>query len=245
MNQSSTELQCANPVGESQKPKNMWATILLGLIIEMSRDTSIPKLNQRGRCKTWHFTSVLAPTPQIHEDLNCIASTNPNVGQPHICLVKALIKTKVLSDARPGCVTYITWRFSRADAASWVSNARNKIRLSDLPFEGYMQSTDPLDLSRLHLWMQDATWENVNGKLSVCVAYQQFSAANDVFEFCNDGSPALSQGGRPQKVTAVSTGHSISILSIPRSQSTIWHSHLTAPTMIFSYFEPRLLRSDP
>ena len=47
-----------------------------------------------------------------------------------------------MQDQDVWCVTFIPWRFSRADAASWVSNARRKILLSDLPFEGYIQSDD-------------------------------------------------------------------------------------------------------
>jgi hypothetical protein len=30
-----------------------------------------------------------------------------------------------------------------------------KLPLLDLPFEGYIQSTDPIDLPRLHIWMPD------------------------------------------------------------------------------------------
>jgi hypothetical protein len=44
--------------------------------------------------------------------------------------------------------------------------------------------------------MQYAIWKPVSGKLRQSAAYQQFSAANDVFEYCNDGSPALSKAGR-------------------------------------------------
>jgi hypothetical protein len=77
--------------------------------------------------------------------------------------------------------------------------------LPDLPFEGYIQSTAAIDLPRLHRWMPDAIWRNVSGKLHRSTAYQQFSAANDAFEYCNDGSIALSNGGRPRKALSVST----------------------------------------
>ena len=194
------------------------------LIVSMPSKLNI---NARGVFRTWHFTSVLTPTHQIRADIDTIITNTPNVSHPYILLVKAYIREKVINQARPECVTFISWRFSRSDAALWVSNARVKIPLSDLHFEGYVQSTDPIDLPRLHRWMQDATWENVSGKLYLSTAYQQFSVANDAFEFCNDGSPALSQGGRPKKATAVSTGHTISMFYPP-------FYHLTVPTMIIS-----------
>jgi hypothetical protein len=37
--------------------------------------------------------------------------------------------------------------------------------------------------------MQDAIWEPVRGKLFQRAAYQQFSKANNAFEYDNDGSP--------------------------------------------------------
>jgi hypothetical protein len=174
------------------------------------------KSNQRGEYKTWRFTSTLTPTDQINEDIHWIATNNIAAVDPHILLVKACIRQKVMNQAKPESVTFISWRFPRADAASWLSKAKNKIPLPDLSFEGYIQSaTTSLDLPRLHRWMPDATWENVSGKLSLSAAYQQFSESNDAFEYCNDGSPALSRGGRPKKVTAVSTGHTISISRSP------------------------------
>jgi hypothetical protein len=107
---------------------------------------------------TWHFSRVLTPTHQIHADVSWIATHNIVVEQPHILLVKACIKKKVINQARPECVTFISWSFSLADAASWVSNARDKIPLSNMPSEGYIQSTHAIDLPRLHRWMQDAIW---------------------------------------------------------------------------------------
>ena len=160
----------------------------------------ITQSNQRGRYKTWSFASVLAPTHAINEHINRIATDNRDVTQQHhIFLVKACLREKVDTQERPDCVTFTTWRFSRADAALWRSNARDKIQLPDLPFEGYIQSEDSLDLPRLHRWMPDAIWKNVSGKLHRSPAYQQFNAANDVFEYCSDGSIAMPMGGRPRK----------------------------------------------
>ena len=147
--------------------------------------------NQRERYRTWNFTSELAPDHQIRADIDYIATSNSDAAHPHISLVKAYIKGKVLTQARPHRVTVISWRFSRADAALWVSNARANIPLSTLPFEGYIQADDALDLPRLHRRMSDAIWQNVSGKLHQSTAYQQFSAANDAFEYCNASSMAL------------------------------------------------------
>jgi hypothetical protein len=114
---------------------------------------------------TWHFTSVLTPTHQIHEDVSWITTNNIVVVQPHILLVKACIKEKVTNQARPECVTFSSWRYSSADTASWVSNARDKIQLSKyIPFKGYIQSTDAIDLPSLHQWMQDVILEPVSAR---------------------------------------------------------------------------------
>jgi hypothetical protein len=170
------------------------------------------KLNQRREFKTWRFTGTLTPTHHINEDIHWIATNNIAVLEPHIQLVKACIRQKIMNQAKPGSVTFISWRFSRAAAASWVSKAKDKVPLPDLPFEGYIQSTtESLSLPRLHRWIQDAIWENVSGKLSLSRAYQEFSAPDDAFEYDNDGSPALSKGGRRKTLPTVSTDSTMSI----------------------------------
>ena len=173
----------------------------------MSRN-HITELNPRSRYKTWHFTSGLEPTLAIRGDIDWIATGNVDHAtnnQQHILLVKACITEKVMSQGRPDCVTFTTWRFSRADAALWVSNARDRIPLTALPFEGYIQSRASLEVHRLHQWMQDAIWQNVSGKLHRSSTYRDFSAANDAFEYCHVGSMALSNGGRPRKAISVSS----------------------------------------
>ena len=176
------------------------------------QSTNLPKFNQRGGFRTWQFTSVLTPTHEIYADINWIAHNSINALQPQNLLVKAQIRERVLNEARPACVSFISWRFSRVDAMSWISNAKAKIPLPDLPFEGYIQSTAAIDLPRLHRWMPNAIWQNVSGKLHRSTAYQQFSAANDAFEYCNDCSIALSMGGRPRKALSVSTSQTIAML---------------------------------
>ena len=59
--------------------------------------------------------------------------------------------------------------------------------------------------------MQNAIWEPVRGKLFQSAAYQQFSKANNAFEYDNDGSPALSKGGRRKTLPTVSTDSTMSI----------------------------------
>ena len=169
----------------------------------MSRN--ITELNPRNRYNTWHFTSGLEPTLAIRGDIDWIATDHATNNQQHILLLKACTTEKVMSQGRPDCVTFTTWRFSRADAALWVSNARNRIPLTALPFEGYIQSRDSLEVHRLHQWMQDAIWQNVSGKLHRSSTYRDFSAANDAFEYCHVGSMALSNGGRPRKAISVSS----------------------------------------
>jgi hypothetical protein len=131
------------------------------LIVSMLQKGNIPKSNQRGEYKTWHFTSVLTPTHEIHADINWLATNKKIVVDAQYLLVKACIKAKVMNEARPGWVTFISWRFSHVDAKLWISNARAKLPLQDLPFEGYIQSNHTIDLPRLHNWMPDAVWEPV------------------------------------------------------------------------------------
>ncbi len=78
--------------------------------------------------------------------------------------MKGHIREKKMNKARPACVSFISWRFSRVDAMSWIPNTKAQFPLPDLPLEGNIQSPDAIDLPRLHLWMP-AIWENVGDKL--------------------------------------------------------------------------------
>ena len=124
------------------------------------------KLNHRAQLKTWHFASVLTPTHEIRADIYWLATNNINAAHAHNLLVKACSRKTNENDPRPACVTFISWRFSFVDAMSWISNAKARLPLQDLPFEGYIQSTDVIDLPRLHHSVSDAIWENVGNKLS-------------------------------------------------------------------------------
>jgi hypothetical protein len=101
----------------------------------------LQKSNQSGEFRTWHFTSVLRPTHEIHADINWIAYYNIDAVHPQNLLVKAQIRERVLNVARPACVSFISWRFSRVDTMSWISNAKAKLPLPDLPFEGCMEES--------------------------------------------------------------------------------------------------------
>ncbi len=54
------------------------------------------KLNQRLEFKTWRFTGTLTPTHHISEDIHWIATNNIAVLEPHILLVKACIRQKIM-----------------------------------------------------------------------------------------------------------------------------------------------------
>ncbi len=88
-----------------------------------------PKLNQRGEFKTWHFTSVLTLTHEIHACINWLAIYTIIVVDAQYLLVKTCSKAKVMNKARQACVTFISWRFSHVDAKLWISNATAKLPL--------------------------------------------------------------------------------------------------------------------
>ena len=75
------------------------------------------KLNQRGEFKTWSFASTLTPTHQMNAEIHWTATNNIAVVEPHILSVKACIPPKIMNQAKPESVTFISWRFSRAEAA--------------------------------------------------------------------------------------------------------------------------------
>jgi hypothetical protein len=160
-------------------------------------------LKGSGRARTWHFTSNLTPTHQIKNDLFHLAF---NTDRQHVNIVNAAlsvagfsIKNKILIPARPKCVTFISWRFSRADVAAWLSNAEARSPLLDLSFEGYIQAENAIDLSCLQYWMPDAYLNPLGMKLADCEAYKSFCASGDAYEVCSDGTPAVARAGRPRK----------------------------------------------
>ena len=165
-----------------------------------------------GQCrKTWHFTSVLTPTHEINEDFFQLAfhtdRQNVNIERASINVVGDWIKRQVLNVARPTCINFISWRFSRTDVADWFSKTEARTPLQDLLFEGYIQASHAIDFSRLTYWIRDAHWNPLGMKLADCEAYNGFCASGDAYEVCTDGKPAVSRAGRPKKNKVATQRH--------------------------------------
>jgi hypothetical protein len=78
----------------------------------------------------------------------------------------------LLKDGKPECVVYIHLRVSRFAFDNCVSCWTAGRPLPYLPFTGYMQANDTIDLQRLKKWF-DMTWVPVGAKLSSHGPYQQ------------------------------------------------------------------------
>ena len=157
----------------------------------------------QARRRTWHFASVLTPTHEINEDFYQLAFHTDrqiiNMERASINVVGYWIQRQVLNEARPTCVNFISWRFSRRDVATWFSNAEARTPLQNLPFEGYMQASYVVDISRLTDWMRHAHWNPLGMKLADCAEYKSFCASVDAYEVCSNGTPSLARAGRPPK----------------------------------------------
>ena len=153
--------------------------------------------------KTWHFASVLTPTHEINEDFFQLAFRTDrqiiNMERASINVVGFCIQRQVLNEARPACVNFISWRFSRRDVATWFSKAEARTPLQNLPFEGYIQASHTIDISRLTAWMRDAQWNPLGMKLAACDEYKSFCASVDAYVVCSNGTPALRAGRPPKK----------------------------------------------
>ncbi len=155
--------------------------------------------------KTWHFTSILMPTHEIDEDFFQLAfhtdRQNVNIEHASIDVVRYRdwIKRQVLNEARPTCVNFISWRFFRTDVAECFSKTKASTPLQDLLFEGYIQASHAIDISRLASWIRDAHSNPLGMKLAACEAYKSFCASGDAYEVCSDGTPAAARAGRPKK----------------------------------------------
>jgi hypothetical protein len=91
------------------RPILIFGKLLTFLLFQCSKKL---KLNKRGEFKTWRFTGTLKPTHHINEDIHWIAANNIAVLEPDILLVKACIRQKIMNQAKPGSVTFISWRFT-------------------------------------------------------------------------------------------------------------------------------------
>jgi hypothetical protein len=98
-------------------------------------------VDELGRFKTWHFTSVLTPSSEITRVFTWYAHESryiENVTGP-IVEVGNWIEKLVSSVNKPDGISFISLRFSRTDVATWMSNATGQNPLLDLHFEGYLQ----------------------------------------------------------------------------------------------------------
>jgi hypothetical protein len=64
--------------------------------------------------------------------------------------VRSWIEKMVLSVNKPDSISFISFRFSRTDVATWMSNATAQAPFPDFHFEGYIQSKTAIALHRLH-----------------------------------------------------------------------------------------------
>ena len=183
-------------------------------------------VNELGRFRTWHFTSVLQYSPDINLELERLASAQYSLDKvlSSYALARRHIEKQISQG--PDCVTFVSCRFSRKDVAAWLSNAATRSASPDLPLEGYIQSKICIGLDRLHSWLENALWTNVGGKLRQNPAYKTFCEANDAYEYCNVGSHAIGAGGRPAKPKP----------SVESVRSVALRAFFVMPTMLFSRF---------
>ena len=117
-------------------------------------------VNELGRLKKWHFTSVLKSSPDINLELEWIASAQYSLDKVQSSYALARWHTDekqiLQTAARPDCVTFVSCRFSRTDVAAWLSNAATRTPSPDLPLEGYIQSKRCISLDCLHNWLKSA-----------------------------------------------------------------------------------------
>ncbi len=147
--------------------------------------SGLGKSNRRGEYKTWHFTSMLTPTPEItwilswyaHESQHTDRTTGP------IKEVRNLMVKLFLNAENPHCISFISLRFSRTNFATWLSNAAARSPFVELYYEGYVQSTGiSITLHRLNRWIPHAIWNHVGGMLSPCAEFNLFCKANEIYE---------------------------------------------------------------
>jgi hypothetical protein len=114
------------------------------------------------------------PNHEINEDFFRLAfhtdRQNVNIERASIDVVRYWIKRQVLNEARPTCVNFISWRFSRTDIAKWFSKTKARTPLQDLLFGGYIQASHAIDISRLASWIRYAHWNPRGMKLAASTA---------------------------------------------------------------------------
>ena len=154
---------------------------------------------------TWNFSHIL-PT-SLNGRASRSLAIDPNTIGIWDC-VKQLFVTRLMTELRPDCVTYVVLRVSRATVDDCVSKARTSTTLPDLPFEGYIQAENKVDGARLRKWF-DAKWVPVKGRLDHHPAYKSdflqpgtATVAAHMY-FTLRGRAPTGIGGRPRKSPAV------------------------------------------
>ncbi len=152
---------------------------------------------ESGRATVWHFNALF----HADGDRRAKACLDTTHGVCKFGMVRHLLKTHLMTNERPACISYIELRFLRSDVAVCVALASAKTTLSDIPFEGFIQSSNRLTRTNLTNWF-NAAWTPVIGKLSECEIYSvNFCERNDAYEYSLvHGKPAVGRGGRPPKV---------------------------------------------
>jgi hypothetical protein len=161
--------------------------------------SGLGKSNRHGEYKTWHFTGMLTPTPEITRIFSWYAHESQHTDKTRgpIMVVRNWME-QIILNGKPDCITFISLRFSRTDVATWLSNATARSPLLDLHYEGYVQSTGvSIALHRLNRWIPHVIWNHVGGMLSRCAEFNLFCEANEIYEYWNSGSLAANRGGRP------------------------------------------------
>ncbi len=140
-------------------------------------------VHELGRFKTWHVTSVLTPTSETTRLFTWYARESQCIDKVTgpIAEVRSWIENLVSSVNKPDSISFISFRFSRTDVTTWMSNATAQTPLPDLHFEGYIQSKTAIALHCLHKWIPDAIWNNIGGKL-FCVPH--LSTVPTLSDFC-------------------------------------------------------------
>ena len=153
-----------------------------------------------GRCRTWRFRHILHTSVIPQASIGLAPSTTINPED----IILSLFKNMFMIKEKPDCVVYIHLRVSRAAFDNCVSCGKASAPLPDLPFTGYMQANDTIQLNRLIQWL-DINWDSVGGKLISHDPYRkdflepsQETAAAFVY-FRVHGVPALEKGGRKAK----------------------------------------------
>jgi hypothetical protein len=169
-------------------------------------------IDSNVRSRVWKFTHTLH-TPLEQHATRVSAATNV---EPYDVL-KQLFQSLILSTRLPSNAKVIQLRVTPEKPLMCLSPMQEQNNpLSDLPFDGYIQSSqNKLDRDSLKSWI-DATWEQVDGKLNAHPAFlngflkpDDATAAAYVYYFQMLGEPAVSTGGRPPKLPPVSLKYSL------------------------------------